>query len=208
MTVLDFELMLPEGWVILSTQDHQRTQTDAAIEKIIMLVLPSDLPRDSVEPWRRELRRHLTHAVDEARETGARSVGLPIAPMDGVVIPASFCTAVVDDPDVKDAEQLLAGLLADAGADGSFHEIGDGPAVRVESVVSEQGPGGSYDGPTRRVAYYLPHPDVAGCWAVTTFTTLADGDPRSPFADALVVLFDAIMSTMRWREVEVAGAQR
>jgi hypothetical protein len=200
MTVLDVELMLPAGWVVLPTGADQRRDTDAAIEELVMTALPADLPRDRAEPWRRELRRHLAHAVDEARETGARSVGFPVAPMDGVVIPASFCTAVVDDPDPGDPERLLAGLLADAGPDGSFHEIGGGPAVRVESVVTEQGPGGSYDGPTRRVAYYVPHPDVAGCWAVTTFTTLADGNPHGPFADALVVLFDAVMSTMRWRD--------
>jgi hypothetical protein len=202
MTSLDFELILPEGWAILPTGADQQRETDAAIEGIVMIAVPPDLPRDSAEPWRRELRRHLTHAVEEARETGARSVGLPIAPMDGVVIPASFCTAVLDDPEAADPEELLAGLLADAGADGSFQEIGGGPAVRVEDVVTEPGPGGLYDGPTRRVAYYLPHPDVPGCWAVTTFTTMADGNPRSLFADALVALFDAIMSTMRWRASE------
>ncbi len=128
-----------------------------------------------------------------------------MAPVDGVVIPASFCTALLDnhepgDPEPGDPERLLAELLADAGADGSFHEIGGGPAVRVEDVAAEPGPGGIHDGPTRRVAYYVPHPEVSGCWAVTTFTTIADGNPRSPFADALVVLFDAIMSTMRWRD--------
>jgi hypothetical protein len=207
MTALDFELMLPEGWVILPTGADQQRRTDAAITELVMTALPADLPRDSAEPWRRELRRHLTHAVDEARQTGARSVGLPIAPMDGVVIPASFCTAVIDDPDPTDPERLLAGLLTDAGPHGSFHEIGGGPAVRVEDIRTEQGPGGCYNGPTRRVAYYLPHPDVTGCWAVTTFTTLADGNPHSPFADALVTLFDAIMSTMRWRETEPAVAR-
>jgi hypothetical protein len=205
MTIVDFELLLPEGWVILPTGADQQRQAAVAIDELVMTALPGDLPRDSAEPWRRELRRRLTHAVDEARETGARSVGLPIAPMDGVVIPASFCTAVIDDPDPEDPERLLAGLLADAGPDGSFHEIAGGPAVRVEDIVTEQGPGGSYDGPTRRVAYYTPHPEVVGCWAVTTFTTLADGNPRSPFADSLVVLFDAIMSTMRWRELEPVG---
>jgi hypothetical protein len=206
MTALDLELMLPEGWVVLPTDAGQRRQTDAAVEELVMAALPADLPRDSAEPWRRELRRHLSHAVDEARDSGARSVGLPIAPLDGVIIPASFCTAVVEDPDPRDPERLLAGLLADAGADGSFQEIGGGPAVRVDSAVTEQGPGGVYAGPTRRVAYYLPHPDAPGCWAVTTFTTLADGNPHGAFADALVVLFDAIMSTMRWRELEAADA--
>jgi hypothetical protein len=202
MSMPDFELMLPEGWAVLPTGADQRRQTDAAIENIVMMAVPPNLPRDSAEPWRHELRRHLTHAVEEARETGAHSVGLPIAPMDGVVIPGSFCTAVLDDPEAADPEQLLAGLLADAGPDGSFQEIGGGPAVRVEDVVAEPGPGGLYDGPTRRVAYYLPHPDVPGCWAVTTFTTIADGNPRSLFADALVALFDAIMSTLRWRASE------
>jgi hypothetical protein len=200
MTVQDFELMLPEGWAVLPTGPGDRPATDAAIEDLVMTALPADLPRDSAEPWRRELRRHLTHAVDEARDSGARSVGFPVAPLDGVVIPASFCTAVLDDPEPGDPERLLAALLADAGTDGSFQEIGGGPAVRVDSVATEPGPGALHDGPTRRVAYYIPHPEAPARWAITTFTTIADGDPRSPFAEALVVLFDAIMSTLRWQQ--------
>jgi hypothetical protein len=198
VTVQDFELMLPEGWAVLPTLPADRAATDAAIEQLVLTAIPAELPRDSAEPWRHELRRHLGHAVDEARDSGARSVGIPIAPVDGVVIPASFCTAVLEDPDPEDPERLLAALLADAGPDGSFHEIGGGPAVRVDTVATEPAPGGLYEGATRRVAYYLPHPDAPAWWAVTTFTTIADGDPRGPFADALVVLFDAIMSTLRW----------
>ena len=35
-------------------------------------------------------------------------------------------------------------------------------------------------------------------WVTVGFSTLADGDPKGAFADVLVELFDAVMTTFRW----------
>ncbi|MFF3488128.1 hypothetical protein ACFYXC_33290 [Streptomyces sp. NPDC002701] len=52
---------------------------------------------------------------------------------------------------------------------------------------------------SRRIDYVLPVPGTTVAqWVTVCFSTIADGDPRSEFADVLVELFDAVMTTFRW----------
>ena len=52
---------------------------------------------------------------------------------------------------------------------------------------------------SRRVDYVLPVPTDLDRWVVVSFSTLGAGDPTDEFAQLLVELFDAIMTTFRWR---------
>ncbi|MGH3816471.1 MAG: hypothetical protein ACRDRE_01680, partial [Pseudonocardiaceae bacterium] len=53
---------------------------------------------------------------------------------------------------------------------------------------------------SRRVDYLLPVPADPDRWVIVSFSTLGAGDPTDDFAQLLVELFDAIMTTFRWRQ--------
>jgi hypothetical protein len=196
--VIDFEFILPEGWVVLPTTPETTRLRTYAIDSIIKQYLPDSLPRDSAEPWRRELRKQLLAATDDAERNGARSVVLPLSGFNGVRIPGSLIVTVLEDPDPQDPEQLLASILEDAGSDGTYLEIGGAPAARVAAVVEHIAFGQLKPG--HRVSYYVSHPDEPGVWGLLTFTVMTDGDLENPAIQGVVALFDAIIWTLRWAD--------
>ena len=200
--MIDFELVLPEGWVVLPTTPETERLRRWAIDTIIKRFLPATLPRDRAEPWRRELRKQLLAATDDASRNGARSVLLPLGRFNGMTIPGSMIMTVLEDSDPQDPEQLLASILADAGSDGTYLEIGGAPAVRIASVVQQMNAMYGRDLTGQRVSYYLSHPDKPGVWGLLTFTVIAavNDDVRAAETQAVVLLFDAIVSTLRWAE--------
>ena len=196
--MIDFEFILPEGWVVLPTTPETTRLRTWAIDAVIKQYLPDSLPRDSAEPWRRELRKQLLSATDDAERNGARSVVLPLGGYNGARIPGSMIITVLEDPEPQDPERLLASILEDAGAKGTYLEIGGAPAARLAAVVEHIAFGQSKPG--HRISYYLSHPEVPGVWGLLTFTVMSDGDLDDPATQAVVALFDAIISTLRWAE--------
>ena len=195
--MIDFELVVPDGWVQLPTTPGTAKLRRRIINELIRRHLPDSLPRDKAEPWRRMLRRELTDATDEASRHGARCILLPLQEFNGFRLPGSMLMTVLDDPDeAQDPQRLLASVLADAGADGTYLEIGGAPAARVASIVDSGRIGRK--APSRSVSYYISNPDAAGVWAVVTFTVLSDGDVDAEPVQAVVLLFDMIVSTLRW----------
>jgi hypothetical protein len=143
------------------------------------------------------LQRELTEATDEASRQGARSVLLPLQDFQGLRLPGSLLMTVIEgEDDGQDPEALLASILADAGTDGTYLEIGGAPAVRVASVM-ESGRVGR-KAPSRRVSYYVSNPDAPEVWGLLTFTVLTDGDVDAEPVQAVVLLFDMVVSTLRW----------
>jgi hypothetical protein len=53
--------------------------------------------------------------------------------------------------------------------------------------------------PSRCVDYILSVPGDPGRWVLAAFYTFGGGDPDDGFAKLLVELFDAIISTFRWK---------
>ncbi|MEZ0090218.1 hypothetical protein [Streptacidiphilus sp. EB129] len=197
--MIDFELVVPDGWVQIPTTHDTTTLRRRVIEDVIRHHLPESLPRDKVGPWRRMLRKELIEATDEAARQSARSVLLPLQEFSGIRLPGSMLVTVLESEDeTEDPEQLLASLLADAGADGTYLEIGGSPAVRVASVVDSGRIGRK--APSRRVSYYVSNPDAAGVWGLLTFTILTDGDVDAEPVQAVVLLFDMIVATLRWAD--------
>ena len=195
--MIDFELVVPDGWVQLPTTPETAKLRRRIINDLIRHHLPDSLPRDKAEPWRQMLRRELTDATDEASRQGARSILLPLQEFNGFRLPGSMLMTVIDDPDdTQDPQRLLTSVLADAGADGTYLEIGGAPAARVASIVDSSGIGRK--APSRSVSYYISNPDAAGVWGVVTFTVLTDGDVDAEPVQAVVLLFDMIVSTLRW----------
>lgn len=195
--MIDFEIVVPEGWVQIPTVPEAAKLRRRTIDEIIRHHVPDSLPRDKAEPWRRILRGELIEATDDASRHGARSVLLPLKDFNGFRLPGSMLMTVVEEgDDVQDPEKLLADMLADAGDDGRYVEIGGAPAVRVASVVDSHRV--KRKAPSRRVSYYVSNPDEPGVWGLLTFTVLTDGDVDAEPVQAVVLLFDAIVGTLRW----------
>ncbi|MDH6576873.1 hypothetical protein [Kitasatospora sp. MAP5-34] len=195
--MIDFELVLPDGWVQIPTTPDTARLRHRIIGDVIQHHLPDSLPRDKATPWRRMLRKELTEATDEAARQSARSVLLPLQEFSGIRLPGSMLVTVLEGEDeTEDLEQLLAAILADAGADGTRLEIGGAPAVRVASVIDSGRV--RRKSPSWKVSYYVSHPEAPGVWGLLTFTVLTDGDVDAAPVQAVVLLFDMIVATLRW----------
>jgi hypothetical protein len=196
--MLDVEIMVPQDWVVLPTDPLRRRATKAAIDALLAQALPDSLPRDSAEPWRRELRRRLDAAVNEARVRHARSVVLPIGGLNGIPVPGSILLAVIDDLIDVDTDQLLTSMANDAGEAGDLVEIGGITALRIVGSTQDTTGTSGVETPARQITYHLPHPHTTEAWAVLTATVLTDGDLDSERTQALVALFDAVIARTRW----------
>ncbi|MBM6406065.1 hypothetical protein JQN72_17650 [Phycicoccus sp. CSK15P-2] len=196
--MIDIQMAVPDGWVSLPTAAGTDRERAATIELVVAHAVPESLPRDRAEPWRRQLRKELSAAADEAGEAGARSVVLPVEEYNGFRLPGSLLLTVLEDDPEVDAEQMLSSILADAGPRGLYLEVGGASAVRVESSVDSRHIGRS--SPSVRVVYYVSHPESPGVWGLLTFTVLTDGDVDAAPVRAVVLTFDAVVSTLRWGE--------
>lgn len=197
--MIDFELIIPEGWVHVPTTPGLSRVREQTIDAIVRRALPDSLPRDKAGPWRRLLRRELTDATDEAERQGARAVVFPIQEMHGMRLPGTLLLSVIeDDGEPQDPKLVQDAILADAGADGMALEIGGCPAVRISAVV-DGGPV-KRTAPAVRVNYLVAALDAPGVWGVLTFTVLSDGDVEADAVRAIVLLFDAVVGTLRWAD--------
>lgn len=197
--MIDFELIVPEGWAHIPTAPGLSRVRERTIEGIVRHALPDTLPRDKAGPWRRMLRRELAEATGEAERQGARAVVLPVTEMHGMRLPGTLLLSVIEDPDEpQDPRLLLDALLADAGQDGMALEIGGCPAARIRQVV-DSGPT-KRKAPAVRVNYYVAAPDAPGVWGLLTFTVLTDGDPEAEPVRAIVLLFDMVVGSLRWSD--------
>jgi hypothetical protein len=93
---------------------------------------------------------------------------------------------------------VLDAMLADAGPDGMALEIDGNPAVRIRQIV-DSGPI-KRKAPAVRVNYFVAAPGAPGVWGVLTFTVLSDGDVDAEPVQAIVLLFDAVVGTLRWAD--------
>ncbi|WP_234380487.1 hypothetical protein [Streptomyces sp. CMB-StM0423] len=190
-----YTLVLPPNWSRIPLRDG----TDEAIMRIVdeaVADLPDDMPRDQIPQVRLELVRRLRKAAADARKSGGLDLYLPVQQMHGVTVAASFVVSEITLATGAEPSLILARLLADAeksqptAVDGSV-------GYRNERVARGSGDeGGEYA--SRRVDYVLAVPEDDTRWVTVGFSTLADGDPKGQFADVLVELFDALMTTFRW----------
>jgi hypothetical protein len=107
---------------------------------------------------------------------------LSLGQRNGIPLAASCLVSYVEQGDMVPMEQLLAEVARDGG-DVSSVEITRIPAVRRRYM----------EGPVTMVDYLMPVPRKKG------LLTLAFATPLEPLADPLVLLFDAIAESLRWR---------
>jgi hypothetical protein len=195
-----YTLVLPPPW----RQIPVRSGTPKAVRQIsdeAFRHLPRHISRDKVTPYRIELERRLTSAADQARRHGGTDLYLPVDLAHGTLLAASFIASegwlgTAGELRASDIVPRLAAGAAE-GASSARVTVDDAAGVRTEHISPADSPAEPGRG-SRRVDYVLPVPGAAGRWLVVAFSALGAGDPADKFADLLVELFDAIMSTFRW----------
>jgi hypothetical protein len=201
-----YTLVLPPGWRHIPL----RRGTDAAVREILDEVfgrLPRELSRDKTGPFRRELERQLGKAAARARNNSAMELYLPVEPMHGAPVAASF---VVSEVSFGSAEVVDPALIVSHLASGSRDTrpvmVDGAMGVRIERIAAPDPAAGIEHG-SRRVDYVVSVPEDPDRWLAVAFSTLGGGDPGDQYAKLLAELFDAIMSTFRWSREEADSAQ-
>jgi hypothetical protein len=197
-----YSLILPPGWVGVPLRDQKAT--DSSVRKIVNKAceeLPSNFPRDKVTPYRLEIERRLRKGVAQAQTGSGLDLYLPVYERGRVPLGASFVVAEMAGPlNSSDAKSILA-LMADGSENDHCEsvEVAESPALRRDVMV-----GGDLQEDaelaSRRVDYLIPVPQDPNRWVIVSFSTVGAGDPEDEIAEATTELFDAIMTTFRWRE--------
>lgn len=189
-----YTLVLPPGWA--------RIPLRRGIDKAITTMLNRSfegLPRDQVASLRRELQLRLRELAGRARENCGLDLYVPTERMGEVTATASF---VVAELSLVSAQQLDPAMLVARLVAGSEQatavELAGTAGTRTEHVAAADF-GQEVEHASRRVDYAVPVPADPDRWIIVSFSTLGAGDPTDGFADLLVELFDAIMTTFRWR---------
>jgi hypothetical protein len=146
-----------------------------------------------VGPHRVELERRLREAAREARSRGGIDLCLPIVPVDGTPLAASFLVSEVLSR--SSARAVIAQASDDEAQPVTISGTGGLRAERIRGPIPDRG----IETGSRHVDYILPVPGCADRWLVVAFSALGAGDPDDHVALLLTGLFDAMMITFRWR---------
>lgn len=207
-----YTLIIPPGWARIplreGTQDAVKRIVDEAAERV-----SADVPKDKVAEARMELYRRLNSSVKEAQRRDGVDLYLPVEPMHGYLVAASIVVAKLDTGLREEVgrQDVLRQLLTDSD-DSEPAEVDGAAGLRKERTMPAD-PEKGVDAPSKHVEYVVPVPSSGATaspasstslggdagWVVVSFTTLGDGNPEGDFTEILVELFDAVMTTFRWR---------
>ncbi|MFD5648892.1 hypothetical protein [Streptomyces sp. NPDC127039] len=205
-----YELILPPGWVRIPLREG----TKEALERILfshMEQVPEGIPRDDAMRFRLDTRRQLERQARAAKRNGGLDLYLPVLPRGGIFLMASFIVAElpIGQANVMSQQAVISELVNEGVPGGTAAEVdlAGAPALRraYGSTLEEEKPSSAPEAeqqaalPTRRVDYVIPVPDDPGRWISINFSTPGDGDIDSEFTGVLVELFDAVVSTFKWR---------
>jgi hypothetical protein len=143
--------------------------------------------------------RELKETIRQARTSHGLTLYLPVERIHGMIIPASFIASepISTSSGEGDPKAMLADLARDSD-DASTRELDGVAAVRTVQKLPAA-PDRGVDVPSWRVQYTVPIPESAPTQCLTfTFSTLIAADMDIEFAEILVELFDAVMTTFRW----------
>ncbi|MCM2425956.1 hypothetical protein C8250_029925 [Streptomyces sp. So13.3] len=193
MTVSGYRLVVPDEWEKIPVQRG----TDKAIAALLDRAFAKH-GRDQVAQYRRELEARLKKVINQARQNAGVDLFLPMGNREQN-LPASFLISYVEFGrlDAPDPQQVLAEVLSTTRG-GEPVEIAGCSGIRTERNYDAD-PEREVDYASRRIEYILPVPGTADSWLLSSFSTFGGGSPDDDIAKLLGALFDAIMSTFRWK---------
>ena len=197
-----YSIVLPPGWRRIPVRWGSKKAIREAVDEAFS-VLPKDAPPDTVGPYRKELERYLTELVRDARTKGGIDLYLPVLPVYGAPMPASFVVADISEAlrpagEAPDPAQAIA--MFAAGNDDARPVTVDGAVgLRIEKTgQASLEKADEFD--TYQVDYVLSVPGTRDRWLAVYFATLGGGKPDDQVAALLTSLFDAMMTTFRWEQ--------
>ncbi|MFF7900281.1 hypothetical protein ACIP4X_10440 [Streptomyces sp. NPDC088817] len=157
------------------------------------------MPRDEVFAYRRDLEAKLWQRVEDARKADGLDLYLPVELMHGISVPASILVSETRLTGVEGLDPQEAALLMAGSEDGrEVVDLDGAPAVRAERTAQPD-PESGIEFPSRRVDYQVPVPGQPWRWLTVAFSTVGAEDVDGELSLLLVDLFDAVMTTFRWR---------
>ena len=158
-----YTLVLPPGW----RQVPVRAGTREVVREIVrdrFRVQPGHISRDALTPYRIALEQQLTAAAAQARKQGGTELYLPVEPVRGTLIAASF--VVSEGSLATRGEQDAALILAAIGGNGPGPVLDGARAARIERTAAPD-PARGADRGSRHVDYVVPVPAGDGRWLVS-----------------------------------------
>lgn len=196
--VCGYTLVLPPGWHHIPL----RQGTDEAIKKAVdeaARSTPKNMPRDKLTGYRLEQTRRLAKLAKDARRKHGTDLYVPMGLVRGIPVPASFLVSEVSLGSVEEIppEVMIAGLAGDG--DSRKVTVAGAPAARTEHTEGAGNPP-EVEYASRRVDYVVAVPGDPDRYLAVAFSTFGGGNPDDELARLLVDLFDAIMTTWRWKQ--------
>ncbi|MFG2308815.1 hypothetical protein ACGFS9_09020 [Streptomyces sp. NPDC048566] len=192
-----YGLVLPPGW----RQIPLRHGTESALKRLLDHAF-EHLPRDEVFTYRRDLEADLWQRIREARKADGLDLYLPVELMHGMSVPASILVSETRMPSAGDVDPgELALFMASSEEGREVVDLDGSPAVRAERT-EQPDPGRGVEFPSRRVDYQVPIPGEPWRWLTVAFSTVGAPDADGDLSLLLVDLFDAVMTTFRWRSAD------
>ena len=188
-----YALVMPDGWWAIDLDPERRARQIAA------LVEHQWRGIDDAPHLKAEARAELERRAGSAEEAGGLQLFLSVGALAGIPLSASLLISSVP---LAAADELteLAHRAHEAGRAVSHRELPAGPALRIR--WREDAAPGQVGGPpageaplpeTTCLDVHVPVPGAPRVLLLQFRTSL------EPLADALVEVFDAISTTLRWR---------
>lgn len=186
-SVAGYDFVLPPGWWAIPTDP---AGARASIRELADAKL-AGLPRDTAPKLRAELEGRLHRVVANALDVGAVDVFLTVDMLEGFPATASCLVVVIPGERAVPLDEIRA-RMADGADEDDVVELAGAPALRFRRRRTPP-PDDPEELPTVVVEHVLP---VPGTHSHVAFVWSAQAEP---IADAFVLLFDAIASTVTWR---------
>lgn len=202
-----YTVLLPPGWQRLPVGQGGHEAIRAVLDHTFR-----NVPPDTAGPFRCELEKVLLAQLEQARRQHGLDLYLPVGGLRGRPVAASFIVSHLPPANLSgDADEVAVQVMTEL-ADGDARSAAEPvnvagmPALRTDRLAApELRPPFGVERTSRRVHYVVPVPEGGG-FLVVAFSTVAsepstdaDGRPEPLLSDALVDLFDAVMTTLRWR---------
>lgn len=192
-----WSFLLPPGWMRFPSGTGRAPHLEEAVEQVMSRTVPTGLPYENVERVRRRVQERLRTAIADAGVADVGTLYLPIAPVDGVVMPASIVEREFDSDPQADPLDALAAVIVGATDASELVDVDGRPAVRIEGAAQTAQQDARTAYLSRQVLYAMSRDDD-GHWLVLSFSVVWTSPESARLADALVSLFDAVMTTFRW----------
>jgi hypothetical protein len=195
-----YAMVMPPGWATIALGDDEDAQIRDVVDRMLRR-----LPASDDAKGRARLTEHTKKVIEDARRANGLAVYLPIEPVLDVATPMSIVVTMVEPKDdVATAAQALLAFAATSKSAEAVH-IDSALAVRrSRDVPAAFAPDGTQTGlALHQVSYLIAVPgDTVRLLGINTGIVKFDVPDADEILEKLVLLFDAIVTTVRFHDEE------